>query len=145
MPVRVQLPDLEHWKSQVKCQAGCPVRTDAGRYVQLIAEGRDEEAFLVARAPNPFASVCGRVCAAPCEDACRRGNIDEPDLDPRPEALRHRAVRRRVAPPRDAGQAVCPRPIRNSQISRPSSRATSIGGTSRWRPSPAAGETRAAR
>ena len=78
MPVRVQLPDLEHWKSQVKCQAGCPVKTDAGRYVQLIAEGRDEEAFLVARAPNPFASVCGRVCAAPCEDACRRGNIDGP-------------------------------------------------------------------
>ena len=78
MPVRVQLPDLEHWKEQVKCQAGCPVRTDAGRYVQLIAEGRDEEAFLVARAPNPFASVCGRVCAAPCEDACRRGAIDAP-------------------------------------------------------------------
>ena len=78
MTVRVQLPDLEHWKAQVKCQAGCPVKTDAGRYVQLIAEGRDEEAFLVARAPNPFASVCGRVCAAPCEDACRRGNIDAP-------------------------------------------------------------------
>ena len=56
----------------------CPVATDAGRYVQLIAEGRDEEAFLVARAPNPFASVCGRVCAAPCEDACRRGGIDAP-------------------------------------------------------------------
>lgn len=78
MPVRAQLPDLEHWKAQVKCQAGCPVRTDAGRYVQLIAERRDEEAFLVARAPNPFASVCGRICAAPCEDACRRGNIDAP-------------------------------------------------------------------
>jgi NADPH-dependent glutamate synthase beta subunit-like oxidoreductase len=57
---------------------GCPVSTDAGRYVQLIAEGRDEEAYLVARAPNPFASVCGRVCAAPCEDACRRGSIDAP-------------------------------------------------------------------
>ena len=78
MPVPVRLPDLEHWKAQVKCQAGCPVSTDAGRYVQLIAEGRDEEAFLVARAPNPFASICGRVCAAPCEDACRRGAIDAP-------------------------------------------------------------------
>src|SRR5512141_1524822 len=78
MPVRVQLPDLDHWKAQVLCQAGCPVATDAGRYVQLIASGRDEEAFLVARAPNPFASVCGRVCAAPCEDACRRGSIDAP-------------------------------------------------------------------
>ncbi len=78
MAVRVRLPDLEHWKAQVKCQVGCPVATDAGRYVQLIAEGRDEAAYLVARAPNPFASVCGRVCAAPCEDACRRGSIDRP-------------------------------------------------------------------
>jgi len=78
MAISVRLPDLEHWKAQVKCQAGCPVSTDAGRYVQLIAEGRHEDAFLVARAPNPFASICGRVCAAPCEDACRRGTIDTP-------------------------------------------------------------------
>src|SRR5512134_2705345 len=76
--IPTRLPDLEHWKAQVKCQAGCPVATDAGRYVQLIAEGRNKEAFLVARSPNPFASVCGRVCAAPCEDACRRGSIDAP-------------------------------------------------------------------
>lgn len=78
MSVRVRLPDVSHWKAQVKCQAACPVATDAGRYVQLIADGRDEDAYLVARAPNPFASVCGRVCAAPCEDACRRGAIDAP-------------------------------------------------------------------
>jgi len=78
MAISVRLPDLSHWKAQVKCQVGCPVATDAGRYVQLIAEHRDEEAYLVARAPNPFASVCGRVCAAPCEDACRRGSIDAP-------------------------------------------------------------------
>ena len=78
MGIRTVLPDLAHWKAQVKCQAGCPVSTDAGRYVQLIADGRLEEAYLVARAPNPLASVCGRVCAAPCEDACRRGAIDAP-------------------------------------------------------------------
>ena len=78
MAILVRFPDLAHWKAQVKCQMGCPVATDAGRYVQLIAERRDEEAYLVARAPNPFASVCGRVCAAPCEDACRRGVIDAP-------------------------------------------------------------------
>ena len=78
MAISVRLPDLAHWKAQVKCQAACPVLTDAGRYVQLVAERRDEEAFLVARAPNPFASVCGRICAAPCEDACRRGAIDAP-------------------------------------------------------------------
>jgi formate dehydrogenase beta subunit len=78
MTIAARLPDLAHWKAQVKCQAGCPVATDAGRYVQLIAERRDGDAYLVARAPNPFASVCGRVCAAPCEDACRRGAIDAP-------------------------------------------------------------------
>ena len=78
MSVTVRLPELGHWKAQVKCQAACPVQTDAGRYVQLIADGRPEDAYLVARAPNPFASVCGRVCAAPCEDACRRGAIDAP-------------------------------------------------------------------
>lgn len=54
MTISIRFPDLGHWKAQVKCQAGCPVSTDAGRYVQLIAEGRAEEAYLVARAPNAF-------------------------------------------------------------------------------------------
>lgn len=62
----------------IPCQAACPVKTDAGKYVQLISEGQFKEAYLTARSPNPFASVCGRVCAAPCEDACRRGKIDAP-------------------------------------------------------------------
>lgn len=69
---------LSWFRENVPCLIGCPVRTDCGRYVQLIAEGRFEDAWLVARAPNPLASVCGRVCAAPCEDRCRRGAIDRP-------------------------------------------------------------------
>ncbi len=69
--------DLTWYRTNVPCMEACPVHTDSGRYVQLIAEGRHEEAFLTARAPNPLASICGRVCAAPCEDACRRGVIDE--------------------------------------------------------------------
>ncbi len=68
---------LPWYRSNVPCMEACPVHTDSGRYVQLIAEGRFEDAFLIARAPNPLASVCGRVCSAPCEDACRRGWIDE--------------------------------------------------------------------
>ncbi|HXG00126.1 MAG TPA: FAD-dependent oxidoreductase, partial [Bacteroidota bacterium] len=72
------IPDIEFWKKLVPCQIGCPIHTDAGRYVQLIAEQKYEEAYLTARSPNPFASVCGRVCAAPCEDWCRRGKIDAP-------------------------------------------------------------------
>ena len=78
MPIPVRLPALQDWKAQVKCQVGCPVATDGGRYCQLVAQERWEDGYLVARAPNPFASVCGRVCAAPCEDACRRGSIDAP-------------------------------------------------------------------
>ena len=72
------VPDIEFWMGMIPCQAACPVKTDAGKYVQLIAEGKFKESFLTARSPNPFASVCGRVCAAPCEDACRRGRIDAP-------------------------------------------------------------------
>ncbi len=69
--------DITWYRTNVPCMEACPVHTDSGRYVQLIAEGRLEEAFLVARSPNPLASVCGRVCSAPCEDACRRGWVDE--------------------------------------------------------------------
>ncbi|MCC7496422.1 MAG: FAD-dependent oxidoreductase [Bryobacterales bacterium] len=72
------IPDVDFWKDMVPCQAACPVHTDAGRYVQLIAIGEYREAYLTARSPNPFASDCGRVCAAPCEDRCRRGKIDAP-------------------------------------------------------------------
>ena len=75
---RTLVPDIEFWMGMIPCQAACPVKTDAGKYVQLISEGQFKEAYLTARSPNPFASVCGRVCAAPCEDACRRGKIDAP-------------------------------------------------------------------
>ncbi len=75
---RARVPDVEFWKEIVPCQAACPAHTDSGRYVQLIAQLEDESAYLTAVSPNPFASVCGRVCAAPCEDRCRRGKIDEP-------------------------------------------------------------------
>jgi NADPH-dependent glutamate synthase beta subunit-like oxidoreductase/Pyruvate/2-oxoacid:ferredoxin oxidoreductase delta subunit len=60
------------------CQAACPAGTDAGRYVGLLAEGRYDEAYAVAAEVNPFASVCGFICTAPCEPACRRGVLDEP-------------------------------------------------------------------
>lgn len=60
------------------CQAACPVGTNAGLYVSLIAEGRYDEALRVASEPNPFPAICGRVCTAPCEVVCRRGEFDAP-------------------------------------------------------------------
>jgi formate dehydrogenase (NADP+) beta subunit len=62
----------------VPCTRACPVLTNAGRYVAAIAAGDDALAYDIARLPNPFPSICGRVCAAPCELACRRGAIDQP-------------------------------------------------------------------
>jgi NADPH-dependent glutamate synthase beta subunit-like oxidoreductase/Pyruvate/2-oxoacid:ferredoxin oxidoreductase delta subunit len=60
------------------CQTACPARTDAGRYVGLIAQGKYDDAYAVAAEVNPFPSVCGWICTAPCESACRRGTLDEP-------------------------------------------------------------------
>ena len=75
---RARLADPQYWREQIKCQFACPVHTDARGYVRAIAEGDYERAYLIARGPNPLASICGRICGAPCEAACRRGSIDEP-------------------------------------------------------------------
>lgn len=76
--LQVSVPDVEaYWLRQIKCQEACPVHTDARGYVRAIAEGRFEDAYLIARGPNPLASICGRVCGAPCEAACRRSDLDE--------------------------------------------------------------------
>jgi NADPH-dependent glutamate synthase beta subunit-like oxidoreductase len=63
----------------IACQVACPVHTDARGYVRAVAAGRTEEAYLIARGPNPFASICGRICGAPCEAACRRGKVPRVD------------------------------------------------------------------
>jgi len=78
MESRTKLVDLDWLESNFPCMTACPVHTQAGRYVALIAQGRYEEAYRYARVPNPFASVCGRVCGHPCEPACRRGQFDLP-------------------------------------------------------------------
>ena len=74
----ITVPDQEYFDKNIPCRAACPIHTECGRYVQAIGISKDEEAYLLARAPNPFAYVLGRICAHPCEDNCRRGKIDEP-------------------------------------------------------------------
>lgn len=71
------IPDpVDYWRRLVSCREACPVRTDARGYVQALREGDPARAYAIARGPNPLASVCGRVCAAPCEAACRRNGVD---------------------------------------------------------------------
>lgn len=60
------------------CQMACPLHMEIGEYVDLIAQGRVMEALHVIRAGNPFPSICALVCTHPCEDACRRGQVDNP-------------------------------------------------------------------
>ena len=58
------------------CQVACPIGTDAPSYIAYTWEGKFEEAFEAISATNPFSSICGRVCDAPCEPACRRADSD---------------------------------------------------------------------
>ncbi len=79
--LRVNIPGDGYHKGLISCQAACPVHTDARGYVRAIADGRFNEAYLIARGPNPFASICGRICGAPCEIECRRGKIPKVNDD----------------------------------------------------------------
>lgn len=72
------VPDPAYFADLVPCRAACPVHTDARGYVQALARGDVETAYRIARQPNPLASVCGRICNAPCERHCRRGHLDAP-------------------------------------------------------------------
>ncbi|MBI3040984.1 MAG: FAD-dependent oxidoreductase [Chloroflexi bacterium] len=75
---QVEIVDTGYCRSLISCQAACPAHTNSQGYVNAIARGAYEEGYIIARQPNPFASICGRVCASPCERACRRGKIDAP-------------------------------------------------------------------
>ena len=79
--LHVEVPGPDYHRDLISCQVACPVHTDARGYVRAIAAGQFERAYLIARGPNPLASICGRVCGAPCEAACRRGRVPRVDAD----------------------------------------------------------------
>lgn len=81
IPLKVQIPNKNYHQNLISCQVACPVHTDARGYIRAIAQGKFEEAYLIARGPNPFASICGRICGAPCEIACRRGKVPKVNDD----------------------------------------------------------------
>jgi NADPH-dependent glutamate synthase beta subunit-like oxidoreductase len=77
----VKVPHISDWRAMVKCQQACPVHTDARGYVTAVARGEWELGYEIAHDPNPLSTICGRICGAPCEKACRRGVIG-PDYEP---------------------------------------------------------------
>ena len=60
------------------CQVACPLHMDIREYVDLVAQGKTMEALQVIRSGNPFPSICAYVCTHPCEEACRRAQVDKP-------------------------------------------------------------------
>ncbi len=67
------------------CQASCPSGHDVRGWLNIVrgidkpvaGQSWQEYAFRRAVEANPFPSIMGRVCPAPCEDGCNRNEVDE--------------------------------------------------------------------
>jgi len=60
----------------VACREACPAHIDVPGYLRLIAQGKRDEAHAVIREKVPLPGILGRVCIHPCEEACRRGELN---------------------------------------------------------------------
>ena len=60
------------------CKNSCPAHVDVPWTLRLIAAGKRDEANAVIREKVPLPGILGRVCIHPCEEACRRKEVNEP-------------------------------------------------------------------
>jgi len=65
-------------KITAPCTDACPAHVDIPGYIEGVRDLRFDDSLMATRQTMPLAHVCGRVCPHPCEDACRRTNLDEP-------------------------------------------------------------------
>lgn len=59
------------------CTDMCPSHVDIPAYIEGVRDLNYEDSLVSTRQTMPLAHTCGRVCPHPCEDACRRTNLDE--------------------------------------------------------------------
>jgi formate dehydrogenase major subunit len=59
------------------CQNKCPSHIDIPGFLKANAEANFRESTRIFKRTIPFPSVLGRVCPAPCEEHCRRDEVDE--------------------------------------------------------------------
>ncbi len=59
------------------CQNKCPSHIDIPGFLKQNAETNWRESTRIFKRTIPFPSVLGRVCPAPCEEHCRRDEVDE--------------------------------------------------------------------
>ncbi len=78
IPNKATIDKRENRPCKAACVDACPIHTNVLGYLKHISEGRFKDAYMLIRATNPFPSVCGRVCYAPCEGVCNRGQLDDP-------------------------------------------------------------------
>ena len=60
------------------CENGCPLHMNIPGYLQLLKEGRLEEAFELTLRDNPLPGTVGRICYFHCQMRCRREMMDSP-------------------------------------------------------------------
>jgi len=58
------------------CNAFCPAGNDVVGFVQAMAKDDVKQAATLLGRTTAFASVCGRVCPAPCMEGCNRAELD---------------------------------------------------------------------
>lgn len=78
VPKKCVIDKREERPCKAACMDACPVHTNVPGYIKLIAEGQYKAAYKLIRETNPFPASVGRVCYAPCQEACNRGQVDEP-------------------------------------------------------------------
>ena len=65
-------------KVTAPCTDMCPAHVDIPAYIEGVRDMVFTDSLAATRQTMPLAHTCGRVCPHPCEDACRRANLDEP-------------------------------------------------------------------
>ena len=82
--------DPRHFHKVVDCQWACPAHTPVPEYIRLIAQGRYADAYMINWRSNVFPGILGRTCDRPCEPACRRTRVEDPEVTggrPEPVAI----------------------------------------------------------
>jgi formate dehydrogenase beta subunit len=80
-PTDIAHPDYFH--KVVDCQYACPAHTPVPEYIRMIAAGKYDDAYMVNWKSNVFPGILGRTCDRPCEPACRRGRVEEGNVEMR--------------------------------------------------------------
>ncbi|MBF0290932.1 MAG: FAD-dependent oxidoreductase [Nitrospinae bacterium] len=66
------------WKMTAPCTSACPTGMDIPLYIEYIKDGNPAGSLSTIREASPMACSLGRACFHPCENNCRRANVDQP-------------------------------------------------------------------